>query len=32
MISPETNELEEINVLQEYEIVGHYRYPPPEVD
>jgi uncharacterized protein len=32
MISPDTNELEEINVLQEYEIVGHYRYPPPEFD
>ena len=32
MISPENNELEEVDVLQEYEIVGHYRYPPPEVD
>ena len=32
MISPETNELEEVDVLLEYKIVGHYRYPPPEVD
>jgi uncharacterized protein YijF (DUF1287 family) len=32
MISPETNTLEEADVLQEYEIVGHYRYPPPVVD
>lgn len=32
MISPENNELEEVDVLQEYEIVGHYRYPAPEVD
>jgi len=32
MISPENNALEEVDVLQEYEIVGHYRYPQPEVD
>lgn len=32
MISPETNELEEVDVLLEYKIVGHYRYPPPDVD
>ena len=32
MISPENNLLEEVDVLQEYEIVGHYRYPPVEVD
>lgn len=32
MISPETNTLEEIDALQQYEIVGHYRYPPPEVE
>ncbi len=32
MISPDTNELEEVDVLQRYEIVGHYRYPPPEVE
>ena len=32
MISPENNELEEADVLQEYEIVGHYRYPPPAVN
>jgi len=32
MISPENNVLEEADVLQEYEIVGHYRYPPPVVN
>jgi len=32
MISPENNTLEEVDVLQQYEIVGHYRYPQPEVD
>jgi len=32
MISPDTNELEEVDILQRYEIVGHYRYPPPEVE
>ena len=32
MISPENNTLEEADVLLEYEIVGHYRYPPVEVD
>jgi uncharacterized protein len=31
MIYPETNKLEEVDVLQEYEIIGHYRYPQPEV-
>lgn len=32
MISPENNLLEEADVLQEYEIVGHYRYPMPVVN
>ncbi len=32
MIYPETNKLEEVDVLQKYEIIGHYRYPQPEVD
>jgi uncharacterized protein YijF (DUF1287 family) len=32
MISPEDNVLEEADVLQEYEIVGHYRYPMPVVN
>ncbi len=32
MIYPETNTLKEVDVLQEYEIIGHYRYPRPEVD
>jgi uncharacterized protein YijF (DUF1287 family) len=32
IISPETNTLEEVDVLLEYEIVGHYRYPPPVVN
>jgi len=32
MISPETNELEEVDALQQYKVVGHYRYPPPEID
>lgn len=32
MIHPETNTLTEVDALQEYEIIGHYRYPQPEVD
>ncbi len=32
MIYPETNKLEEVDILLEYEMVGHYRYPQPEVD
>lgn len=32
MICPETNKLEEVDILLEYEIVGHHRYPQPEVN
>jgi len=32
MIEPETNILKEVDLLQEYEIIGHYRYPQPEVE
>lgn len=32
MISAEFGTVKEVDVLQEYNIVGHYRYPPPEVD
>lgn len=32
MISAELESISEVDVLYEYTIVGHYRYPPPEVD
>jgi uncharacterized protein YijF (DUF1287 family) len=32
MISAELESVSEVDVLEEYTIVGHYRYPPPEVD
>ena len=32
MISAESGSISEVDVLLEYTIVGHYRYPPPEVD
>lgn len=32
MISSEFGKVSEVDVLMEYKIVGHYRYPPPEVD
>jgi uncharacterized protein YijF (DUF1287 family) len=32
MISAELGNISEVDVLDEYTIVGHYRYPPPEVD
>jgi len=32
MISAELGTVSEVDVLQEYNIVGHYRYPCPEVD
>ena len=31
MISAELGSISEVDVLGEYTIVGHYRYPPPEV-
>ncbi len=32
MISKELEKVSEVDKLLEYKIVGHYRYPPPEVD
>jgi len=32
MISAELENISEVDVLMEYTTVGHYRYPPPEVD
>ena len=32
MISAELESVSEVDVLDEYTVVGHYRYPPPEVD
>jgi uncharacterized protein YijF (DUF1287 family) len=32
MISAELGRVSEVDVLEEYTIVGHYRYPPPEID
>jgi len=32
MISAELGSVSETDVLMEYTIVGHFRYPPPEVD
>lgn len=32
MISAELGSVSEVDVLLEYTIVGHFRYPPPEVD
>ena len=32
MISSELGKVSEADKLMEYKIVGHYRYPPPEVD
>ena len=32
MISKEFGKVKEVDVLLEYKIIGHYRYPPPEVE
>jgi uncharacterized protein YijF (DUF1287 family) len=32
MISSEFEKVSEVDVLLEYKIAGHFRYPPPEVD
>ena len=32
MISKEFGKVREVDKLMEYKIVGHFRYPPPEVD
>ncbi|NQT66318.1 MAG: DUF1287 domain-containing protein [Actinobacteria bacterium] len=32
MISSEFGKISEVDKLLEYKIVGHYRYPPPDVD
>ncbi|MBC8389989.1 MAG: DUF1287 domain-containing protein [Actinobacteria bacterium] len=32
MISSELGKVSEVDKLLEYKIVGHYRYPPPDVD
>ncbi len=32
MISGEFNKVSEVDRLLEYKIVGHYRYPPPDID
>jgi uncharacterized protein YijF (DUF1287 family) len=32
MISSEFKKVSEVDVLLEYKIAGHFRYPPPEVD
>ena len=32
MISSKFGKVSEVDTLLEYKIVGHYRYPPPEVD
>ena len=32
MITSELEKVSEVDVLLEYKIVGHFRYPPPEVD
>lgn len=32
MISAELESISEVDVLEEYTLVGHYRYPPPEID
>jgi len=32
MISKELGKVREVDKLMEYKIVGHFRYPPPEVD
>ncbi len=32
MISAELESVREVDVLDQYTIVGHYRYPPPEID
>lgn len=32
MISSEFGKISEVDVLMEYKVVGHFRYPPPEID
>lgn len=32
MISSDFGKISEVDVLMEYKIVGHFRYPPPEID
>jgi len=32
MISAEFGTVKEVDVLEEYTVIGHYRYPPPDVD
>ncbi len=32
MISAEFGGISEVNVLKEYDVVGHFRYPPPDID
>ncbi|MFC2159603.1 DUF1287 domain-containing protein [Actinomycetota bacterium] len=32
MISAEFGSVSEVDVLMEYDIVGHFRYPPPDID
>jgi uncharacterized protein YijF (DUF1287 family) len=32
MISSEFKKVSEVDVLLEYKIAGHFRYPAPEVD
>jgi uncharacterized protein YijF (DUF1287 family) len=32
MISAELGSISEVDVLNDYTVVGHFRYPPPEVD
>jgi uncharacterized protein YijF (DUF1287 family) len=32
MISAEFESISEVDVLKEYNIAGHFRYPPPDID
>jgi uncharacterized protein YijF (DUF1287 family) len=32
MISAELGSISEVDVLNDYTVIGHFRYPPPEVD
>jgi len=32
MISGEFEKVSEVDTLLEYKVIGHYRYPPPEID
>jgi len=32
MISKEFGKVKEVDVLLEYKVIGHYRYPPPELE